>query len=203
MKLATGWRSRLFSCKGFIYLFFSLPPCSFKVVPRKCKLECTRKPFRQKWEQPVSGQTGTQRCTLFKRKSVSVHGYFQLKYSGCVFFRPLPGGRAQRVGRTRRQGSLWAVPAEPPLLPLAAGCLRIGRMEVSLTFFSLRNAIQPRKTFQLQRKCQYSDCMWHNYGIAVITLNPSPSVDRIYLFGAKCDIINISDIWTLCLWLFF
>lgn len=140
---------------------------------------------------------------LFKCKSVSVHGYFQLKYSGCIFFRPLPGGRAQRVGKTRHQGNLWAVPAEPPLLPLAVGCLRIGRMELSVTFFSLRNSIQPRKTFQLQGKCQYSDCIWHNYGIGIITLNPSPSVNRIYLFGAKCDTINISNIWTVCLWLFF
>lgn len=129
--------------------------------------------------------------------------FFNWKYSGCISFRPLPGGRAQRVGKTRHQGSLWAVPAGPPLLPPAVGCLRIGRMEVSVVFFSLRDSIQPRKTFPLQRKCQYSDRIWHDYGIGIITLNPSPSVGRIYLFGAKCDIINISDIWTLCLWLFF
>lgn len=130
----------LFSC--WIKHFPSLLLCSFEVLPRKCKLKCTWKPLGQKWEQPVSGETGAHVAAPFKIEKIdsfSCMPVFSVSTDQVVFFRALAGGRALRGVRTRHRGNLWAVPAEPPPLPLAPACLRTGGMQVLLAFSILFN----------------------------------------------------------------
>lgn len=87
--------------------------------------------------------------------SVFVQPYVQFKYSGCIFFRPLRGGRAQKVGKMRRRGNLWAVQVEPLLLPLAVGCRRTGKTEVCVFNFCLLFLACPFHTYRAQNKCNY------------------------------------------------
>lgn len=120
-------------------------------------------------------------ATLFQCNSIFIHPCVYFTYSGCIFFRPLRGGRAQKVGKTRRRGNLWAVQVEPLLLPLAVGCLRTGWMEDPVIFFCLHYLNE-------SLKCWYSDCILHNCGISIITWILSSCVHEVFLFCAKCDI---------------
>lgn len=143
----TGLMSLVVFCEKWIHNIFSVtyfvltssPPsssyllCSFEIIAWKRKLQCAWESLCEKWDQSIRGETGKQAHKkiffnmIISRQNLRLHltQIFRLLTSS----RQPRGGRVQKAGRTRHQGSLWAARVELPPLPLALDSLKIGRTE--------------------------------------------------------------------------